>query len=668
TLPTVTLANGGSGLAYTGTFIIPAGDGTVTATVSATDTAGNALSATGQTGFTIDNTAPTVTSIVRASNAAALTTGASAPAFTVTFSESVSGVTAANFAVNRGSGIDGTPPTIASVTGSGTTWTVTLGVTDTTGDYGSNTNATLGLTVVPASNAVDAAGNALASATVTGTNESYNLDTTAPVVSGVTSTLANGSYKAGQAVPVTVTFSEPVTVTGTPQLTLATGTPSTTAVNYTSGSGTTVLTFTYMVAAGNTSADLDYAATTSLALNGGTIRDAAGNDATRTLASPGASGSLGNAKALVIDTTAPTVTSITRVNSQLTKDPPAFTVTFSEPVFGVAFQNFAVRKGPGVTGTEAIGVSGSGATRTVTITGLGGDYGKNGTETVDLTYKPVGATVTDLAGNVWTGSDTDAGRPYYLDTQRPTVISVTTADSGPKAPGATVAFDVKFGEAVFVTGTPTVTMATGLGAATYTSGSGTATLTFTYTVRAADANALRLDYASQSALAGTITDSAGGAYVTANGLPQQVGYSGLYTANVYVDKVAPTVSKVTAPSRTNPPYYRTFQVPISVEFSEAVVVSGTPTLTLALCASETTPCADQVTQNAAYSSGSGTKVLVFSYKVITGVTTNGAPLQYSSTGALAGTIKDVAGNDAILTLPSLTSSASLGSTTAGNVS
>ncbi|NBQ33485.1 MAG: hypothetical protein EBU21_16300, partial [Proteobacteria bacterium] len=448
TLPTVTLANGGSGLAYTGTFIIPAGDGTVTATVSATDTAGNALSATGQTGFTIDNTAPTVTSIVRASNAAALTTGASAPAFTVTFSESVSGVTAANFAVNRGSGIDGTPPTIASVTGSGTTWTVTLGVTGTTGDYGSNTNATLGLTVVPASNAVDAAGNALASATVTGTNESYNLDTTAPVVSGVTSTLANGSYKAGQAVPVTVTFSEPVTVTGTPQLTLATGTPSTTAVNYTSGSGTTVLTFTYMVAAGNTSADLDYAATTSLALNGGTIRDAAGNDATRTLASPGASGSLGNAKALVIDTTAPTVTSITRVNSQLTKDPPAFTVTFSEPVFGVAFQNFAVRKGPGVTGTEAIGVSGSGATRTVTITGLGGDYGKNGTETVDLTYKPVGATVTDLAGNVWTGSDTDAGRPYYLDTQRPTVISVTTADSGPKAPGATVAFDVKFGEAV----------------------------------------------------------------------------------------------------------------------------------------------------------------------------------------------------------------------------
>ncbi|NBY46170.1 MAG: hypothetical protein EBQ56_00035, partial [Proteobacteria bacterium] len=56
TLPTVALSNGGSGLVYTGTFTIPAGDGTVTATVGATDTAGNTLSASGQTGFTIDNT------------------------------------------------------------------------------------------------------------------------------------------------------------------------------------------------------------------------------------------------------------------------------------------------------------------------------------------------------------------------------------------------------------------------------------------------------------------------------------------------------------------------------------------------------------------------------------------------------------------------------------
>ncbi|NDG97997.1 MAG: hypothetical protein EBY11_08665, partial [Proteobacteria bacterium] len=231
-------------------------DGTATVSVSGTDLAGNTGTTVTSGGtFAIDTTAPVVSSVVRASSAAALTTGASAPVFTVTFSESVSGVTAANFAVNAGSGIGGTAPTIASVTGTGTAWTVTLGVTGTTGDYGSNTNATLGLTVVPASNAVDAAGNALASATVSGTNESYNLDTTSATVSGVTSTLADGSYKAGQAVPVTVTFSEPVTVVtsgGTPQLTLTTGSSATTLVSYTSGSGTAVLTFTYTVASGDT--------------------------------------------------------------------------------------------------------------------------------------------------------------------------------------------------------------------------------------------------------------------------------------------------------------------------------------------------------------------------------------------------------------------------------
>ena len=111
-------------------------------------------------------------------------------------------------------------------------------------------------------------------------------------MSGVSSTTANGSYPAGTVIPVTVTFSEPVNVTGTPQLTLSTGSPATTAVNYTSGTGTSVLTFNYTVAAGNTSADLDYAATGSLTLNGGTIKDPATNNAVLTLASPGTAGSL----------------------------------------------------------------------------------------------------------------------------------------------------------------------------------------------------------------------------------------------------------------------------------------------------------------------------------------------------------------------------------------
>jgi hypothetical protein len=140
------------------------------------------------------------------------------------------------------------------------------------------------------------------------------VDTTAPTVTNVTSTKADGNYPATTLIPVTVTFSENVTVTGTPQLTLSTGTPATTAVNYASGSGTNTLTFNYTVAANNTSADLDYATTSSLGLNGGTIKDAATNNATLTLASPGTAGSLGANKNLVIDGVAPTASSISATN------------------------------------------------------------------------------------------------------------------------------------------------------------------------------------------------------------------------------------------------------------------------------------------------------------------------------------------------------------------
>ena len=71
-------------------------------------------------------------------------------------------------------------------------------------------------------------------------------------------------------------------------------------MNYTSGSGTATLTFRYTVQAGDTSRDLDYLGTTALLLNGGTLRDAAGNNALLTLPAPGTAGSLGTNKNLVI--------------------------------------------------------------------------------------------------------------------------------------------------------------------------------------------------------------------------------------------------------------------------------------------------------------------------------------------------------------------------------
>ena len=73
-------------------------------------------------------------------------------------------------------------------------------------------------------------------------------------------------------------------------------------ISYQSGSGTDTLTFAdYTVQIGDASPDLDYVGTNALSLNGGTIKDAAGNNATLALPAPGAPGSLGANKNIVVN-------------------------------------------------------------------------------------------------------------------------------------------------------------------------------------------------------------------------------------------------------------------------------------------------------------------------------------------------------------------------------
>jgi MSHA biogenesis protein MshQ len=96
-----------------------------------------------------DTTAPTVTSITRVD--ATPTNGISSASWTVTFSEPVTGVNAADFVLVQGGGMSGA--SIASVTGSGTTWTVTA-------NLGVNTG-TLGLNLVDDDSVQDSVGNRL---------------------------------------------------------------------------------------------------------------------------------------------------------------------------------------------------------------------------------------------------------------------------------------------------------------------------------------------------------------------------------------------------------------------------------------------------------------------------------------------------------------------------
>jgi hypothetical protein len=275
-----------------------------------TDTAGNTMSTTlhsvGATNnVLVDTTAPVVSSVGVSADGTYYS--GEAIQFTVNFGENVT--------VNTSGGTPSIAITIGSstryatyVSGSGGS-ALTFAYTAANGDIDTD-GITVGALALNSGTIKDAAGNnAVLTLHNVASTANIDVDGSSPSITGVDATTGDGYYAATNTITITVNFSTAVTVDttgGTPTLALDTGA----AATYTGGSGTATLTFSYTVAAGQNSADLDYSSTAALALNGATIVDAGGahRAATLTLATPGVAGSLGGNRAIVIDTTAPTNT------------------------------------------------------------------------------------------------------------------------------------------------------------------------------------------------------------------------------------------------------------------------------------------------------------------------------------------------------------------------
>ena len=119
-----------------------------------------------------------------------------------------------------------------------------------------------------------------ATATVTLTDDNDTV-AAAPSVSTVAfSSDPGAAYAAGEAITVAVVFTKPISVTGTPHLALTVGT--TTRQAQCSDAASEVLTCTYTVVAAESDTDGVSMAANSLALGGGTIKDAANQNATIT--------------------------------------------------------------------------------------------------------------------------------------------------------------------------------------------------------------------------------------------------------------------------------------------------------------------------------------------------------------------------------------------------
>lgn len=131
----------------------------------------------------------------------------------------------------------------------------------------------------------------------------WEILTQSTTITNVTSTNANGDYGIGSVITIQIEFNDRVTVAGDPELLLNSGG----VANYTGGSGTNTLTFSYTIASGQSSIDLDTVSTNSLILNGGSILDVSNSPANLALPSPGTAGSLSANKTIIIDGVAPSV-------------------------------------------------------------------------------------------------------------------------------------------------------------------------------------------------------------------------------------------------------------------------------------------------------------------------------------------------------------------------
>ncbi len=385
---TTTLPTNGSGVADPGTFTANGTVGSYTVDVAA----GPATHAT----FNLTNTdiAATVTSVSSTSADGTYGAGASI-AITVAFNKAVNVTGTPTLALNSGG-------SASYSSGTGTTtltfsYTVGAGQNSAHLDYTSTAALALNggtiknLSTLAASLTLPAPG----AAGSLGANKNIVIDTTAPTVTNVTSTTANGTYGVAASIAITATFSKVVNVTGTPLLALNSGGTA----SYASGTGTSTLTFNYTVGAGQNSAHLDYTSTSALTLNGGTIKDAALNNAVLTLPAPGAAGSLGANKNIVINTS--TVTGPTVVSFSVQFGSQSYNVIGS-PRNRLPWQITGIRvvfSAP-ITSGDINSLTG------VTTTGFSG-LGTN-TLTWNITPVALGALATSLSG---TGPDAlkDAG-------------------------------------------------------------------------------------------------------------------------------------------------------------------------------------------------------------------------------------------------------------------
>ena len=382
--------------------------GPYTVTITVVDQANKSSSETFT--YSIDKTAPTVSSIERLSPNAS-STNSSSVSFKVTFSERVSGVDGADFTVvgANGQAIAGVTVSAVAAPGdtSGTIWNVS--VSNIPGSF----NGDLTLKLASAPSVADGALNAVPASTL---SASYTLDQTGPSIASVTRSHAASTN--ADAIYFDLVFSEAIDASTIRAANFSTNAGVIASVT---GSGTT-----WRVAVSGVN---DYTGGVQLSLVSPTaIKDAVGNSLSN------AAGQIG--AAILLDNTAPTL-SVAADRSATNAATASFVATFNEAMdeTTVTSSQFTVNAGT-IASVTRIGATNAWR---VTVEGLDSFTG-----TLSLGLASPGG-MRDVAGNLVAANtslwgNTIVERTAPTATVTPVTTSATNADS--------ITFDVAFSEAM----------------------------------------------------------------------------------------------------------------------------------------------------------------------------------------------------------------------------
>ena len=306
-----------------------------------------------------------------------------------------------------------------------------------------------------------------------------DVDDTVPTVSKLEITSDPGTdrtYAVDDEIQVTVTFSETVEVTGTPQLRLELGGGGRTA-DYGGGSGTAALVFVYEV--DERDEDTDGVSIEADSLSGGTIRDGSNNNAV--LNHDGLAANSGHKVDAVKPQLAATGGAV--VNGR------TLTLTYDEALDGGSRPvpgDFTVSGGDQARTVTRVSVSDS----TVLLTlNAGAEHLEAG---ILVSYTPGDNLIRDVPGNEAEALSREPVTNDTPDTTSPEVSSLAISSnpgSGQTyAVGDEIEVTVTFSETVEVEGTPQLSLRVGTRTRTadYDSGTGTAALVFAYELAVGD--------------------------------------------------------------------------------------------------------------------------------------------------------------------------------------